>query len=461
MGCPAEVVTEDSLVFTVATHDPGTGVLTDADAVPTYRVYEDETATPILTGNMAKLDDANTLGFYSESIACTAANGFEDGKTYSIYVSAALSAVAIGYALSFKCVASIPDKVWDEELKGNTHNVPASAGRRLRGIQDFQGYEMGAVWIDTINGTAGTTNFENGTVENPVDSLADALTLAVSVGLTRFEIDSGSSITLAASADGYVFDGPRWTLALGGQSCSGSVFIGADVTGICTGATPPRFHDCSMGVVTLPACRAVRCGIGGDVTLADAGDYFFEACYSEIAGTATPSMDFGAAVGSTNLNMRPYSGGVEVKNMGRVGTDRMSLEGFGQLVLNANCTGGTIAIRGTFTVTDNAAEAVTLSDDARIDTAQIGDAVWDEATAGHVAAGSTADLLADIQAVVAWMQDVAEGDVEIDVSGTPYELVIKVKGTDTERVRKKLYQADGTAVSAVTHVVGKQLESAP
>jgi len=49
----------------------------------------------------------------------------------------------------------------------------------------------------------------------------------------------------------------------------------------------------------------------------------------------------------------------------------MSLEGTGQLVINANCSGGTIAIRGNFTVTDNAGGAVTLSDDARIDVAQI------------------------------------------------------------------------------------------
>lgn len=88
MGCPSEVVLEDNLVFSVCTHDPDTAVVTDADAAPTYRVYEDETGTAILTGSMAKLDDANTTGFYTELIACTAANGFETGKTYTIYIEA-------------------------------------------------------------------------------------------------------------------------------------------------------------------------------------------------------------------------------------------------------------------------------------------------------------------------------------------------------------------------------------
>jgi len=88
MGCPASVEIGDNLVFSITTHDPDTGVLTDADAVPAYRIYEDETATPILTGNMSKLDDAGTTGFYTEIIACTAGNGFENGKTYTVYIKA-------------------------------------------------------------------------------------------------------------------------------------------------------------------------------------------------------------------------------------------------------------------------------------------------------------------------------------------------------------------------------------
>lgn len=104
MGCQSEVVIEDNLVFSVTTHDPDTGVLTDADSVPTYRIYEDETATPILTGSMAKLDDANTTGFYTELIACTAANGFESGKSYTIYVIATVDSDQGGISYGFKAM---------------------------------------------------------------------------------------------------------------------------------------------------------------------------------------------------------------------------------------------------------------------------------------------------------------------------------------------------------------------
>ncbi len=97
---------DDLLTFTVTTHRFDTGVLTDADAVPSYRVYEDETGTAILTGSMAKLDDANTTGFYSEQITLSAANGFEVGKSYSVYVTAVVNSVSGGLSGGFKVTAA-------------------------------------------------------------------------------------------------------------------------------------------------------------------------------------------------------------------------------------------------------------------------------------------------------------------------------------------------------------------
>jgi len=104
MGCPTEVFIGDNLVFSCCTHDPDTGILTDADAVPTYRIYEDETAVAILNGDMAKLDDANTLGFYTKLIACTAANGFEDRKTYTVYIEATVDGDEGGISYGFRAI---------------------------------------------------------------------------------------------------------------------------------------------------------------------------------------------------------------------------------------------------------------------------------------------------------------------------------------------------------------------
>jgi phenylacetate-coenzyme A ligase PaaK-like adenylate-forming protein len=131
MGCPSEVEIGDNLVFSVTTH-AATGELTDADSVPAYRVYEDETATPILTGSMAKLDDANTLGFYTESIACTAGNGFENGKTYTIYITAAVGGTTGGKSYGFKAYDQRAADV--EKIGGNQAAATALRDSNLAGL---------------------------------------------------------------------------------------------------------------------------------------------------------------------------------------------------------------------------------------------------------------------------------------------------------------------------------------
>ena len=331
----------------------------------------DMTVGTWVSGGFKEIDATNMPGWYQLGLPDAAIA--DDAESVGVILKGAANMAPVNLELQL----DLADVIWDEVLTGNTHNVPTSAGRRLRGIQEFQGYELGSIWIDTAHGTPGTTDYENGTVERPVKSLTDALVLAVSLNVKRFQVTPDSVLTLDASVDGMTFSGIHWTLVLGGQSCSGTSFLSAIVSGACTGATPPHFWDCEMGICTLPPCHLHACWIDDSLTLSGAGDYFFDQCYSGVAGTATPSVDFGGAVGSTNLNMRHYSGGVEIENMGVAGTDVMSLEGFGQLIINANCSGGIIAIRGAFTVTDNASGVVTLSDDARYDTDQVNAEVVD------------------------------------------------------------------------------------
>lgn len=97
---------DDLLTFSITTHTAATGAITDADAAPAYRVYEDETGTAILTGTMAKLDDTNTTGHYSEQITLSAANGFENGKTYTIYITATVATVVGGTTRTFQVEAA-------------------------------------------------------------------------------------------------------------------------------------------------------------------------------------------------------------------------------------------------------------------------------------------------------------------------------------------------------------------
>lgn len=311
-----------------------------------------------------------------------AASYFDPGADTVVDVTnvAAISAGAIvATSLAASALTAISFDVWEEILTGATHNVATSAGRIVRELSEQIGYAGGAIWIDTVNGAAGSVVGENGTVNNPVDNITDALALAVAIGITRMRVASGSTITLLAATEGYEIFNANWTLVLNSQSVSGSCIIGASVSGICTGAIQPDFIDCQFVNATLPPSLLTRCSLGGTVIAGSAGTFFFNGCYSAVAGTNAPVFNFGAGLNASNVNFRHYSGGIEIQNMGAgSGTYNMSLEGWGQLIINANCSAtSTVAIRGHFTVTDNAGGAIVPSDDARFDVVQINDQILD------------------------------------------------------------------------------------
>ena len=67
---------------TLCTHSPNTGRPTDADALPTYRIYDNETGAVILAGTMTRLGN----GLYTVGNDCGIR--IKDGKSYTIYMSA-------------------------------------------------------------------------------------------------------------------------------------------------------------------------------------------------------------------------------------------------------------------------------------------------------------------------------------------------------------------------------------
>lgn len=257
--------------------------------------------------------------------------------------------------------------VADRVITGATHNIVNSIGRRMRGLQEFQGYEGGAIHIDTINGVPGTDSFEHGTAGIPSSNITDSIIIANNVGLEIFNIRPSSIITLLQSHTNHVFLGENWTLILGGQIISGGYIHGANVSGIALGGiNEVIYEDCIFTNFTIPGNTVIRRSyFAGDITAGSAGDFFINDCRSRVAGSATPKFDFGASNNASDLNMRNYSGGIEIMNMGvGTGSYQMSLEGQGQLIINANCTGGLIEVRGNFQITDNSGGAVIINDTA-------------------------------------------------------------------------------------------------
>lgn len=79
----------DSVFLHFGTTSTTTGAATNADSTPTVNVAEDGTAlgyAPTVTNI--------TTGLYMVQIDCTAGNGFEAGRRYSVYVAATVGGIA-------------------------------------------------------------------------------------------------------------------------------------------------------------------------------------------------------------------------------------------------------------------------------------------------------------------------------------------------------------------------------
>lgn len=158
------------LTFPCNTHTPSTGAVTDADAVPAYRIYEDETGTPIASGNTAKLDDSGTTGFYSERIQLLAAVGFEKGKTYTIRLSATVGGVTGAMSHSFQIEA---------EVDANT-------------VSDKTGFGLTANQSTVTVGTV-TTNTDMRGTDSANTVVPDAAGIAPTAVEIRQEMDTNST----------------------------------------------------------------------------------------------------------------------------------------------------------------------------------------------------------------------------------------------------------------------------
>jgi len=228
------------------------------------------------------------------------------------------------------------------------------------------GYALGRIWIDATNGTSGTTTFINGVADNPVTTWADAMSISDNIDLHSFNLAGATSITLDDSADEFSFYGPESSIDLNGQSIAYTYFEGPAISGEATG-TNARFMDCKMFDSSLESCGMGRCAIMGDITLLSASFYILEGCFSAASDVVPPVIDFGAAVGSTYLDMKHWAGSIEFQNMGQSGDDIVHIDGHGEVTINANCTGGTIGLAGNFTITDNSGGAVTITRESNFD----------------------------------------------------------------------------------------------
>lgn len=109
---------EDTVYFHFGTASASTGAATDADAPPTVTVEEDGVAivyAPTVTNV--------TTGLYRVTCVCSAANGFETGKRYSLYAVATVGGITgrdsiAEFDVTTNMLDDIAAAVWAEVLEG-------------------------------------------------------------------------------------------------------------------------------------------------------------------------------------------------------------------------------------------------------------------------------------------------------------------------------------------------------
>lgn len=212
------------------------------------------------------------------------------------------------------------------------------------------GYDNGFIYVDTVNGTAGTEMGVNGTSTNPSDNLTDAFVIANAENIRKFFILSGSVVTLPSNSSGFEFNGATYTVTLNGQEIGDSAFFNAVIFGVGVdtgGGLGPHFEECGIGTVTLPPCTGFSCGFFGTLTIGVEGDYNFN--FASQIFDASLVLDYNAGLNASRFFMAGWTGGtIEIQNAGAgTGSYIFDMNGIGDLIVNANCSATTtVTLRG-------------------------------------------------------------------------------------------------------------------
>lgn len=259
------------------------------------------------------------------------------------------------------------------------------------------------VYLNDAAANTNTANGVDGTVGNPVSTIAAAKTLADSMSLDRIYLVNDSSITLAATMVDYEFVGIGEITAnvidLGSQDVSNSTFYNVAIQGTQGGSGRILARDCALqdpgaGDTTLHIF-ACRCGIVDRIQIDTSNDNVFDACYSLVAGASAPIIQATGAAGT--VAVRHYSGGIEFESLSA--SHNVSVETDGQVIFAASCNvNANVSLRGNMTITDNTAGMASLTQEAVFNRAAINaeaDTAISDAALATAAALATVDSNVD------------------------------------------------------------------
>lgn len=160
------------------------GSAADADSAPAYRIYEEATGTPILTGTMDPLDAANTDGFYAKRIQLLAADGFEEGKDYACRILATVGALSNALPIQFSVVPSAAVVAGGISVGAVASAASAVVTPAVPLIEFVYGASLPVVLFNTFGGDGASVTMTGGTVKRYDVTDNPANDVGVSEGIT-------------------------------------------------------------------------------------------------------------------------------------------------------------------------------------------------------------------------------------------------------------------------------------
>jgi hypothetical protein len=207
---------DDVLRVHIQTSSVTTGAATDADAAPSWRVYEDDTATPVTTGSFSTLNAQ--VGFYAAAITLAAAIGYEVGKSYAIRTQATVGGVIGADVHSFQIQSEV--RLAAGAITAGVITAGALQGFTLGSVAGTVGSVAAAVTVGSTSASA----IQNGlatqasvdTIDNFLDTEVAAILAAVDTEVSAILADTNELQTDWA-------DGGRLDLILDARASQASV----------------------------------------------------------------------------------------------------------------------------------------------------------------------------------------------------------------------------------------------
>lgn len=227
--------------------------------------------------------------------------------------------------------------VWDEPINGTVEGSFGEAAKQV----SLQGH----IHVDVAEGVAGTAH-PLGTQKDPVNNIADAVTIGLANGITLITVAEDVTILATDNVDGFHIMGAHATKSQitvqAGASTDFTQFSNCYLTGALDGWVVVR----DSMIEDLTGVEGIFHNVminPGEITLGGIRASHFLSCYSGVPGHSTPALDFNGS--GPTCAFRGYNGGIKLEN--KTGPEAVSIDmGSGQIIVDDTVTNGPIVLRG-------------------------------------------------------------------------------------------------------------------